>query len=137
MRARDLPDSRTRRTASSRNCRAYGGRDFGTVDSSQGLRPSNDRVSTKPGQVQCAMSLAIIIANDRPDLTGFKYLYAKVSEEGQDPKMTGLVAEEERINIETHFSQMTPEDREAAKRFLEARPIRRFWYTGMYAGPTE
>jgi hypothetical protein len=87
--------------------------------------------------LESAMSIAIIIANDRPDLTGFKYLYAKVSEEGQDPKTTGLVAEEERINIETHFSQMTPEDREAAKKFLEARPVRRFWYTGMYSGPTE
>ncbi len=87
--------------------------------------------------MECAMSLAIIIANDRPDLTGFKYLYAKVSEESQDPKMTGLVGEEERMNIETHLSQMTPEDQEAAKRFLEARPVRRFWYTGMYAGPTE
>jgi hypothetical protein len=87
--------------------------------------------------LESAMSVAIIIANDHADLTGFKYLYAKVSEEGQDPRMTSLVAEEERTNIERHFAQMTPEDREAAKKFLAERPVRRFWYTGMYTGPTE
>jgi hypothetical protein len=39
IRARDLPDSRARRTASSRNCRGYGSRLFGTVDSSLGSWP--------------------------------------------------------------------------------------------------
>ncbi len=51
----DLPDSRTSRTASSRNSRGYAGRVVPIVDSLPGIYAPNDRMSTNPGQLHLAL----------------------------------------------------------------------------------
>jgi hypothetical protein len=82
-----------------------------------------------------AMSMAVIIHSTRPDLTAFKYLYARPSEELSDSKNEAIKAERE-ANLARHLPQMTSEDQASAKEFLAGPPPRPYWYTGTFRGPT-
>jgi hypothetical protein len=82
-----------------------------------------------------AMSMAVIIRSDRPDLTAFQYFYAPLSEELSDPTNKSVVAERE-ANLARHLPQMAQADQASAKEFLVGPPPRPYWYSGIFRGPT-
>jgi hypothetical protein len=83
-----------------------------------------------------AMSVAVIVNSNRPDVTAFKYFYAKVPDDDMDPAMKPAVEQETQANVGRHLPQMTDEDQTAAKTFLEAPAAGYFWYSDMFRGPT-
>lgn len=83
-----------------------------------------------------AMSIAVIVDSDRPDVTGFKYLYQKVPDEVIDPAMKPSIQKEMQSNVGRNLPQMTRDDQATAKAFLDAPPEGPYWYSGMFRGPT-
>jgi hypothetical protein len=83
-----------------------------------------------------AMSVAVIVNSDRPDVTGFKYLYQKIPDELIDPARKPAIEKLMQENLSRHLPQMTTDDQTAAKAFLEAPASGPYWYSGVFHGPT-
>lgn len=83
-----------------------------------------------------AMSVAVIVNSDGPDVTAFKYFYAKVPDDDMDPATKVAVEREIQVNVDRHLPQMTEEDQTAARAFLDSPAAGYFWYSSTFRGPT-
>ena len=82
-------------------------------------------------------SVAVIANSLRPDVASFKYFYSYTKEDLSDPAVDPRrAAAETGANIETHLAQMTTDDRQLGKEYLQAPKAGNFWYNPEFAGPT-